>query len=58
MIHQLHYLDLLRKKPHEDYYKDKGGAWEDGAEILELHVDHCIDMLRVELMCDSDVCEY
>jgi len=58
VFHQLHCLDPLRKKTHEDYYKDKGGAWKDGAEILELHVGHCIDMLRVKLMCDSDVCEY
>ncbi|KAF8540442.1 hypothetical protein BDD12DRAFT_880572 [Trichophaea hybrida] len=45
----------MGKKIHEGYYKDKGGPWEDGAEMLELHVNHCIDMLRVKLMCDSEV---
>ncbi|KAI5812026.1 hypothetical protein BZA77DRAFT_253862, partial [Pyronema omphalodes] len=55
VFHHLHCLDLLRKKIHEDYYKDKDSNWESGPEVMRLHIDHCIDMLRQKLMCDGDV---
>jgi hypothetical protein len=58
VFHHLHCLDLLRKKIHENYYKDKDGNWEAGPEVMRLHVDHCIDMLRQKLMCDGDVGKY
>ena len=39
-----------------DYYKAKGhGAFSNEMYILKLHVTHCLDILRQQLMCVADV---
>ncbi|KAK3692584.1 hypothetical protein B0T22DRAFT_18273 [Podospora appendiculata] len=59
VFHQLHCLNLLRQVAYRDYYgkKDLGGdvGDADGIEDLLGHVDHCIEAIRENLMCQSDV---
>ncbi|KAK0652716.1 hypothetical protein B0T16DRAFT_455058 [Cercophora newfieldiana] len=55
VFHLLHCLNSLRMGLwyNYDYYK----VLEDGVprENVMTHYDHCIDMLRISLMCQSDV---
>ncbi|CAK7207412.1 hypothetical protein SEUCBS139899_010222 [Sporothrix eucalyptigena] len=57
VFHQLHCLNLVRQAVYKDYYKmhggDVGGA--ESKEDLMGHVDHCIETLRTNLMCQSDI---
>ncbi|RKU41769.1 hypothetical protein DL546_003356 [Coniochaeta pulveracea] len=59
VFHQLHCLNLLRQAIYKDYYskEEVGGdvAEADGQEDLSGHVDHCIETLRLNLMCQSDI---
>ncbi|KAK0723110.1 hypothetical protein B0T26DRAFT_674722 [Lasiosphaeria miniovina] len=59
VFHQLHCLNLLRQAIYSDYYgqKELGGdvGNADGPEDLFGHVDHCIEAIRENLMCQSDV---
>ncbi|KAK3356986.1 hypothetical protein B0T25DRAFT_566310 [Lasiosphaeria hispida] len=59
VFHQLHCLNLLRQAVYRDYYgrKEVGGdvGDADGVEDLMGHVDHCIEAIRQNLMCQSDV---
>ena len=50
--------NLLRKafKWNYDYYSEQGkGAFKDGEDIVRIHVTHCLDILRQQLMCVTDV---
>ncbi|MCJ1313511.1 hypothetical protein MMC25_007190 [Agyrium rufum] len=39
-----------------DYYRDRGaGVYENSEPIVELHVVHCLDIIRQQLQCSSDV---
>ncbi|KAK4495420.1 hypothetical protein PRZ48_013751 [Zasmidium cellare] len=39
-----------------DYYKSrKVGPWEKIDWIARAHIDHCLDMVRQQIQCDSDV---
>ncbi|TGO35332.1 hypothetical protein BHYA_0162g00200 [Botrytis hyacinthi] len=54
----LHCLNLLRQGLwyNYDYYQKKGeGAFENDIPILKLHVSHCLDILRQQLMCTVDI---
>ncbi|KAF7901476.1 hypothetical protein EAF00_003697 [Botryotinia globosa] len=54
----LHCLNLLRQGLwyNYDYYQKKGeGAFENDIPILKLHVSHCLDVLRQQLMCTVDI---
>ncbi|EHA54043.1 hypothetical protein MCOR27_006993 [Pyricularia oryzae] len=57
VFHQLHCLNLIRQAIYKDYYKDlKGDVGEaESPEDLTGHVDHCIETLRMNLMCQSDI---
>ncbi|KFY99842.1 hypothetical protein V498_00470 [Pseudogymnoascus sp. VKM F-4517 (FW-2822)] len=55
VFHQLHCLNLLRKTTHIDYYGSRGGDFAEGIDGLRMHLDHCLEMLRMNLMCQSDV---
>ncbi|KAK3374968.1 hypothetical protein B0H63DRAFT_481410 [Podospora didyma] len=59
VFHQLHCLNLLRQAVYRDYYgrKEVGGdvGDADGPEDLLGHVDHCIEAIRENMMCQSDV---
>ncbi|MCJ1442095.1 MAG: hypothetical protein MMC23_002587 [Stictis urceolatum] len=55
VFHQLHCLNLLRKVSYQEYYRPMGGDFADPPEKFRGHVDHCIEMLRMNLMCESDI---
>jgi len=56
VFHQLHCLNSLRKTNilHYDYYWGKTWGYEPPV-MFESHIDHCIDILRQNLMCNADV---
>ncbi|KAI9814386.1 MAG: hypothetical protein M1827_003242 [Pycnora praestabilis] len=47
VYHQLHCLKYIRHYIYDDYYKDTE-PW------TATHVDHCIDSIRQNLMCNAD----
>ncbi|KAK0652624.1 hypothetical protein B0T16DRAFT_505210 [Cercophora newfieldiana] len=51
-FHQLHCLNNLRKATWPDYYKESSPQKDD---VTRHHLDHCIEILRIALMCFSDV---
>ncbi|KAJ5885559.1 hypothetical protein N7495_010069 [Penicillium taxi] len=58
VFHQLHCLDLIRKYTYRDYYdlpENRPEEFTDSESTLRKHVDHCIDILRQNLMCTGDV---
>ncbi|KAK1751708.1 hypothetical protein QBC47DRAFT_433711 [Echria macrotheca] len=52
VFHQLHCLNELRKKTWPDYYPD---VEEELKAVDRAHTDHCIEIIRIALMCFSDV---
>ena len=39
-----------------DYYRDRGaGVYENSDQIVQLHVDHCVDVIRQQLQCTTDL---
>lgn len=56
VFHQLHCLNMIRKATYADYQDEyaHGDFGEPRAE-LRGHLDHCIEMLRMNLMCHADV---
>ncbi|KAF2648526.1 hypothetical protein K491DRAFT_612600, partial [Lophiostoma macrostomum CBS 122681] len=55
MFHHLHCLNVLRKWTHIEHYKAIDPYWaQPDSYHLREHTDHCIDMLRQVLMCQSD----
>ncbi|KAJ4169677.1 hypothetical protein NW754_005826 [Fusarium falciforme] len=54
VFHQLHCLNLLRQHSFKEYYSDKGGDIDVEPKDLRGHLDHCIEVLRTNLMCQSD----
>ncbi|QPC80430.1 hypothetical protein HYE68_011182 [Fusarium pseudograminearum] len=54
VFHQLHCLNLLRQATHSDYYSHTGGDIDVDPEDLRGHLDHCIEFLRTNIMCQSD----
>lgn len=55
VFHQLHCLNLLRRVTYKTYYEPLGGEFAGGAETLQKHTDHCIEVLRLNLQCNADV---
>jgi hypothetical protein len=56
VFHQLHCLNLLRMSTYPDYYpKLWWSDTNDKPEKVRAHLDHCIEILRMNLMCLSDV---
>ncbi|KAI0530022.1 hypothetical protein GGR58DRAFT_525482 [Xylaria digitata] len=70
VFHQLHCLNLIRQYTWKDYYKDNLREWlneGDHHQFVDLnvsshasvgdrmHVDHCIETLRLQLMCNADL---
>ncbi|CAG7562013.1 unnamed protein product [Fusarium equiseti] len=54
VFHQLHCLNLLRQSTYREYYSHTGGDIDVDHEDLRGHLDHCIEFLRTNLMCQSD----
>ncbi|KAF4312395.1 hypothetical protein GTA08_BOTSDO11535 [Botryosphaeria dothidea] len=55
VVHQLHCLNLMRKVTHKDHYQPLGGDLAVSEERLTRHLDHCIEALRMKVMCEADV---
>ncbi|KAF4461028.1 hypothetical protein FALBO_12176 [Fusarium albosuccineum] len=55
VFHQLHCLNLLRQDSYRDYYSHMGGDIQVEPEDLRGHLDHCIEIIRTSLMCQSDI---
>ncbi|RMZ70078.1 tat pathway signal sequence [Pyrenophora seminiperda CCB06] len=56
VFHQLHCLNMLRMATIPEYYtKVEWSDTNDKPEIVRAHLDHCIEVLRINLMCMSDV---
>ncbi|KAH7385441.1 hypothetical protein DE146DRAFT_205797 [Phaeosphaeria sp. MPI-PUGE-AT-0046c] len=56
VFHQLHCLNLLRMSTYPEYYtKLWWSDTNDKAERVRGHLDHCIEILRMNLMCLTDV---
>ncbi|KAM0541233.1 hypothetical protein ACHAPJ_013321 [Fusarium lateritium] len=54
VFHQLHCLNLLRQETYKEYYSRMGGDIDVEPEDLRGHLNHCIEILRTALMCQSD----
>ncbi|KAF1832046.1 hypothetical protein BDW02DRAFT_632368 [Decorospora gaudefroyi] len=56
VFHQLHCLNLLRMATYPEHYtKLWWSDTNDKPEKVRAHLDHCIEILRMNLMCLSDV---
>lgn len=56
VFHQLHCVDLLRKATHREYYDKHEGSFAGAPEnIVQGHLQHCVEMLRQTLMCHGDI---
>ncbi|KIM98388.1 hypothetical protein OIDMADRAFT_167208 [Oidiodendron maius Zn] len=56
-FHNIHCLNLLRQALYfnaDKYHDWKEGAWSNDEETLQKHIGHCVDMLRIVLMCTAD----
>ncbi|KAG2148153.1 uncharacterized protein EDB93DRAFT_1250211 [Suillus bovinus] len=53
--HQLHCLNLLRKASWPEYYEATDVLFQDTPEVVRMHLDYCIEMLRQNMMCNADV---
>ncbi|KAI1128592.1 hypothetical protein F5Y10DRAFT_291866 [Nemania abortiva] len=52
VFHHLHCLDITRKFIWRDHYQHVD-TFQDPPDMVWEHVDHCIDLLRQVLMCNS-----
>lgn len=55
VFHQLHCLNFLRQSTYMEYYKTRVISFQDAPEIVRTHIDHCIEMIRQAIMCQSDL---
>ncbi|KAJ0152076.1 hypothetical protein CTA2_262 [Colletotrichum tanaceti] len=58
VFHQLHCLNLLRMSTFPEYYSDPevgGDVATTDPKALRGHVDHCLEALRLNLMCQADI---
>ncbi|KAH8806149.1 hypothetical protein F5884DRAFT_470306 [Xylogone sp. PMI_703] len=56
-LHNLHCLDLLRQGLYFNaprYQELRHGAWNNEEDIIQKHIGHCVNMLRLVLMCNFD----
>ncbi|KAG1733895.1 uncharacterized protein EDB91DRAFT_1238504 [Suillus paluster] len=54
-IHMLHCINMLRRVSWGDHYRSSDFAIHDSPEGFRTHLDHCIEMLRQNIMCRGDV---
>ncbi|KAG2051345.1 hypothetical protein BDR06DRAFT_1022753 [Suillus hirtellus] len=55
VIHQLHCIDMLRRVSWGDESSDSGHDVHESPKDFRIHLDHCIEMLRQNIMCRADV---
>ncbi|KAG1842863.1 hypothetical protein DFJ58DRAFT_805453 [Suillus subalutaceus] len=53
VIHQLHCIDMLRRASWGNH--DNSLGHNESPENYRIHLDHCIEMLRQNIMCRGDV---
>ncbi|KAG1768902.1 hypothetical protein EV702DRAFT_979146, partial [Suillus placidus] len=53
--HQMHCVNLLRKASWLEYYESTDRSFQATPEMVRLHFDHCIEMIRQSIMCNADV---
>ncbi|KAH7904333.1 hypothetical protein BJ138DRAFT_1166726 [Hygrophoropsis aurantiaca] len=53
--HQMHCLNMLRKASWMEYYRPIEPSFQDTPEVVRMHLDHCVEMLRQNVMCSADV---
>lgn len=54
LFHQLHCLNQLRRWTYWGYYSPIDPFFATRADHRREHVDHCIDVIRLALMCNAD----
>ncbi|KAJ6597469.1 hypothetical protein DFH09DRAFT_1356731 [Mycena vulgaris] len=54
-FHQLHCLNFLRKYTYHEHYEKFDHSFQEKPATFRAHLDHCIEMIRSNLMCASDV---
>ncbi|KAH6630578.1 hypothetical protein B0J18DRAFT_105686 [Chaetomium sp. MPI-SDFR-AT-0129] len=55
VFHQLHCLNLLRQFTWKEHYSHTGGDIDAPVADIRGHVDHCLETLRMNLMCQADI---
>ncbi|KAK7737033.1 hypothetical protein SLS53_006789 [Cytospora paraplurivora] len=55
VFHQLHCLNLLRQYVYKEYYVNIYSDIQDEEEALKGHIDHCLEVIRINLMCTADI---
>ncbi|KAG1742587.1 hypothetical protein EDD22DRAFT_786600, partial [Suillus occidentalis] len=55
VIHQLHCTDMLRKASWGIHDESSGHDSHEPSDFWRTHLDHCIEMLRQNIMCRGDV---
>lgn len=55
VFHQLRCLNLLRKSTFNEYYARMDENPEAVKPILREHLDQCLEILRMNLQCQSDI---
>ncbi|KAL3417995.1 hypothetical protein PVAG01_11005 [Phlyctema vagabunda] len=55
VFHQLHCVNLLRQVTYRDWYEDISGEFAEGKEQLQMHTDHCLEILRMNIECHADI---
>ncbi|EXV00379.1 DUF3328 domain protein [Metarhizium robertsii] len=61
-FHQIHCLDLLRQMSYKEEYEKSGqrlpSILRDPEALRRTHLDHCIELIRMDMMCQADVTPY
>ncbi|KAI0947367.1 hypothetical protein AcV7_009811 [Taiwanofungus camphoratus] len=55
VTHQLHCLNMLRKYVYHEYYESWDPSFLAKPEVFRTHLDHCVEMIRQNIMCHGDV---
>ncbi|KAF9888833.1 hypothetical protein FE257_008202 [Aspergillus nanangensis] len=59
VLHQLHCVHMLRQWSYKEHWIDRGldlpGSLYGDPRLTRMHLDHCIEVLRANIMCTSDV---
>jgi len=56
VFHQIHCLDMIRRYSYFEHYSVIQPEF--ARPMMRIHTDHCIEMLRQTLMCNSDLHVY
>jgi len=54
VFHQLHCLNMLRKYTYPKEYPHMQELWTTRPKFMRSHLDHCIEIIRQNLMCSAD----